>query len=75
MSAHNVEGVLRILCALLCSQKLNSRNDTLGKFKLPIPVTDPRSLEELLSLNRGDIPFILTDPHAVLAVPEATTAW
>ena len=37
---------------------LYSRNDTLGKFKLPISAMDPCFLEELLLLNRGAIPFI-----------------
>ena len=50
---------------------LYSRYDALGKFKLPISVMDPCFLEELLSLNRGDIYFILTDLHAILDVPEA----
>jgi hypothetical protein len=71
VSAHNVKGVLRILGALLCSQKLYSRKDALGKVELPIPVADPRFLEELLSLNRGDVPFILTDLHAILNIPDA----
>jgi hypothetical protein len=70
-STHNIKGVLRILGALLCSQKLHCRKDALGKLELPIPVTDPRFLEELLSLNRGDVPFILTDLHAILNVPDA----
>ena len=70
-SAHNIKGVLRILGALLCSQKLYSRKDTLGKLEISIPISDPRFLEELLSLNRGDIPFILTDFHAILNVPDA----
>jgi hypothetical protein len=70
-SAQNVKGVLRILGALLCSQKLYSRKDALGKVELPIPVTDPRFLEELLPLNRGDVPFILTDLRAILNVPDA----
>lgn len=51
---------------------LYSRNDTLGKFKLPISVLmDPCFLKELLSLNRGDIYFILIDLHTILDVPEA----
>ena len=70
-SAHNNKGVLRILGALLCSQKLYSRKDALGKLELPIPIADPRFLEELLSLNRGDVPFILTDLHAILNIPDA----
>jgi len=70
-SAHDVKGVLRITGALLFSQKLYSRKDALGKFELPIPATDPRFLEELLSLNRGDIPLILTDLHTILNVSEA----
>jgi len=70
-SAHNTKGVLRILGALLCTQKLYSRKDALGKLELPIPTADPRFLEELLSLNRGDVPFILTDLHAILNIPDA----
>jgi hypothetical protein len=70
-SAHNIKGVLRILGALLCYQTLYSRKDALGKAELPIPVADPRFLEELLSLNRGDIPLILSDLHAILNIPDA----
>jgi len=70
-SAHKFKGVLRIFGALLCSQKLYSRKDALGKVELPIPVADPRFLKELLSLNRGDIPFILSDLHAILNIPDA----
>ena len=70
-SAHNTKGVLHILGALLCSQKLYSRKDTLGKLKLPIPITGPWFLKELLLLNRGDVPFILTDLHAILNIPNA----
>ena len=70
-SAHNTKGVLRILGAPLCSQKLYSGKDALGKLELPIPIAGPRFLEELLSLNRGDDPFILTDLHAILNIPDA----
>ena len=52
-SVHNIKGVLRILGALLCSQKLYSRKDALGKLELLIPVADPRFLEKLLLLNWG----------------------
>ena len=38
---------------------------------MPLPVTDPRFLEELLSLNRGDVSFLLSDLHALLAVPDS----
>ena len=67
MSVHNIKGVLRILGALLCSQKLYSRKDALGKLELLIPVADPRFLDELLSLNWGDV-LILSDLHAILNV-------
>ena len=70
-SAHKFKGVLHILGALLCSQKLYSRKDALGKVELLIPVDDPCFLEELLSLNRGDIHFILSDLHAILNIPDA----
>ena len=70
-SAHNTKGVLCILGALLCSQKLYSQKDALGKLELPIPIVGPQFLEELLSLNWGDIPFILTDLHAILNIPNA----
>ena len=69
-SAHDTKGALRILGAPLCTQKLYSRKDALGKLELPIPVADPRFLEQPLSLNWADIPFILTDLHAILNVPD-----
>jgi hypothetical protein len=71
VSAHNTQAALRILGALLCSPKLYSWKDPLGKLELSIPIRDPHFLEELLLLNRGDVPFILTDFHAILAVPDA----
>jgi len=42
----------------------------MGKTDVLIPTGDPRFLEDLLSLNRGDVPFILTDLHAILNVPD-----
>ncbi len=38
---------------------------------MPLPVTDPRFLQDLLSLSRGDLSFFLSDLHALLAVPDA----
>jgi hypothetical protein len=70
-SVHNIKVVLLILGALLCCQKLNSKKDTMGKTEVSIPIADPRFLEELLSLNRGDVPFILTDLQAIVNVPDA----
>jgi hypothetical protein len=66
VSAHNTQAALRNLGVLLHSQKLYSWKDASGKLELPIPITDPHFLEELLLLNRGDVPFILTqDFHAI----------
>ncbi len=69
-SVHNVRGVLRILGALLFASRLYSKKSSSGSGELPIPVTDPRFLEELLSLNRGDVSFILGDLHSIINVPD-----
>jgi len=69
-SVHNIKGVLRILGAILFATRLFSRKSIAGTGELPIPVTDPRFLEELLSLNRGDVSFILGDLHSILNVPD-----
>ncbi|KAF8184234.1 hypothetical protein BJ912DRAFT_975450 [Pholiota molesta] len=66
-----LDGVLRILGVILFAQRLYSRRNTNNEPELPIPVTDPRFLEELLSLNRGDVSFILSDLHSILNVPDA----
>lgn len=65
-SAYNVKGVLRILGALLYSQKLYSPKGALDKFELSIPVTDTHFLEILLLLNYGDIPLF----NAILSFPD-----
>ena len=70
-SVHNIKGVLRILGALLFAQRLYSKKTAPNDPELPIPVTDPRFLEELLSLNRGDVSFILSDLHSILSVPDS----
>jgi len=70
-SVHNIKGVLRILGALLCTQKLETRTEAMCKTEVSIPIADPRFLEELLSLNRGDVPFILADLHPILNIPDA----
>jgi len=46
--------------------RLFSQKSIASTGELPIPVTDPCLLEELLSLNRGDVSFILGDPHSIL---------
>ena len=70
-NVHNIKGVLRILGAILFAQRLHSKKISANEPELPIPVTDPRFLEELLSLNRGDVAFILTDLHSILSVPDS----
>ncbi|KDR77817.1 hypothetical protein GALMADRAFT_245920 [Galerina marginata CBS 339.88] len=70
-SVHNIKGVLRILGAILFAQRLFSKKTAPNEPELPIPVTDPRFLEELLSLNRGDVSFILADLHSILSVPDS----
>ncbi|KAH9480031.1 hypothetical protein JR316_0006628 [Psilocybe cubensis] len=70
-SAHNIKGVLRILGAILFSQRPFSKKRSPTEPELPIPVTDPRFMEELLSLNRGDVSFILADLHSILEVPDS----
>jgi len=67
---HNIKGVLRILGAILFATRLFSLKSIAGTGELPIPVTDPRFLEELLSLNRGDVSFILGDLHSIINVPD-----
>ncbi|KAF8148274.1 hypothetical protein B0H34DRAFT_268812 [Crassisporium funariophilum] len=69
-SVHNTKTVLRILGALLFAQRLPSNKTATGGTELPIPVTEPRFLEELLSLNRGDVYFALGDLHSILNVPD-----
>ena len=69
-SVHNIKTVLRILGALLFGQRLHSKKSPNGTVELAIPITDPRFLEELLSLNRGDVYFALGDLHSILNVPE-----
>ncbi|KAF9476403.1 hypothetical protein BDN70DRAFT_882509 [Pholiota conissans] len=70
-NVHNNRGVLRILGVILFAQRLLSRRNSANEPELPIPVTDPRFLEELLSLNRGDVSFILSDLHSILNVPDS----
>ena len=69
-SVHNIKTVLRILGALLFGQRLQSKKSASGSMELAIPITDPRFLEELLSLNRGDVYFALGDLHSILNVPD-----
>jgi RecA/RadA recombinase len=69
-SVHNIKTVLRILGALLFGQRLYSKKSASGTMELAIPITDPRFLEELLSLNRGDVYFALGDLHSILNVPD-----
>ena len=69
-SVHNIKTVLRILGALLFGQRLHSKKSASGTMELAIPITDPRFLEELLSLNRGDVYFALGDLHSILNVPD-----
>ncbi|KAF9034313.1 hypothetical protein BJ165DRAFT_673938 [Panaeolus papilionaceus] len=73
VSVHNIKGVLRILGALLFAQRIFSKKSASGT-EVPIPVTDPRFLEELLSLNRGDVSFILGDLDSILNVPDSRKA-
>ena len=69
-SVHNFRNVTRILGALLFASRLFSKRMASGAGELPIPATDPRFLEELLSLNRGDVSFILGDLHSIINVPD-----
>ncbi|KAF9522299.1 hypothetical protein CPB83DRAFT_118210 [Crepidotus variabilis] len=69
-AVQNIKGVLRILGALLFASRLFSKRQPSGAGELSIPVTDPRFLEELLSLNRGDVSFILGDLHSIINVPD-----
>ena len=69
-SVHNFRNVTRILGALLFASRLFSKRMPSGAGELPIPVTDPRFLEELLSLNRGDVSFILADLHSIINIPD-----
>lgn len=69
-SVHNIKTVLRILGALLFGQRLHSKKSASGTMELAIPITDPRFLEELLSLNRGDVYFALGDLHSIINVPD-----
>ncbi|KAF8878896.1 hypothetical protein CPB84DRAFT_1793757 [Gymnopilus junonius] len=70
-AVNNIKGVLRILGAILFSQRLYSKKFAQNDPELPIPTTDPRFLEELLGLNRGDVSFILADLHSILSVPDS----
>ncbi|KAF9550936.1 hypothetical protein CPC08DRAFT_320964 [Agrocybe pediades] len=70
-NVHNIKGVLRILGAVLFAQRLHSKKISAHEPELPIPVSDPRFLEELLSLNRGDVSFILAELHSILNVPDS----
>lgn len=68
-SVHNFRNVTRILGALLFASRRYSKRTAAGG-ELGIPITDPRFLEELLSLNRGDVSFILGDLHSIINVPD-----
>ena len=69
-AVHNLKTVLRVLGAIFFAQKLFSKRSVLVGAEIVIPVSDPRFLEELLSLNRGDVFFLLSDLHAILSVPD-----